>query len=319
MTRLDGGNIGQPEGVPSGEQYIGRFAPSPSGPLHFGSLVAALGSYLDAHAHQGQWLVRIEDIDTPRVREGADSDILRTLEAYGLHWHGDIMWQSQRLERYQEVTSELSKQGLIYHCQCTRKQIKALGGVYNGHCRDLGLQGQDLALRLRQQHPVFSYQDRLQGHIDIDPIEAQEDYIIKRRDGLFAYQLVVVIDDIDQGITDIVRGADLLIPTARQIGLFEQLAHRAPRYLHLPLAVASPGFKLSKQNYAPAIDRTNPQPALLDALRFLGFQPDKELSQATVEEIITWGIQHYRSEALTRALEVQVSQDSNGQTELLTL
>ncbi len=319
MTRLDWGSIGKPEGAPNGGQYIGRFAPSPSGPLHFGSLVAALGSYLDAHAHQGQWLVRIEDIDTPRVRTGADTDILRTLEAYGLHWHGDVIWQSQRLERYQEITTQLANQELVYQCRCTRKEIKALGGVYNGHCRDLGLHGDDLALRIRQQHAVFNYQDRLQGHIDINPSEAQEDYIIKRRDGLFAYQLVVVIDDIDQGITDVVRGADLLIPTARQIGLFAQLGYDAPRYLHLPLAVASPGFKLSKQNYAPAIDQKSPQPALLDALRFLGFNPDDELVHAPVENIIKWGVEHYRCEALTRALEVQVSQGSNGQTQLLTL
>ncbi|MFY8274126.1 tRNA glutamyl-Q(34) synthetase GluQRS [Pseudoalteromonas sp. SSDWG2] len=306
MTHLDGGSKAQP--------YVGRFAPSPSGPLHFGSLVAALGSYLDAHAHHGQWLVRIEDIDTPRVRPGADSDILRTLEAYGLHWHGEVLWQSQRLERYQQVTAQLQSQGLIYGCQCTRKQIKELGGIYNGHCRERALTGRDLALRLKQQHPVYHYQDRLQGHIDISPSEAQEDYIIKRRDGLFAYQLVVVIDDIDQGITDVVRGADLLIPTARQIGLFTQLGRNAPRYLHLPLAVASPGFKLSKQNYAPAIDKENPQPALLDALHFLGLTPEPELVNATVNEIINWAQQHYHPARLRHALEVQVSKGENGQT-----
>ena len=319
MTQLDRGVDGAANNQPQNKPYIGRFAPSPSGPLHFGSLVAALGSYLDAHAHLGQWLVRIEDIDTPRVRSGADAEILRTLEAYGLHWHGDVIWQSKRLERYQHVAQELVEQGAVYGCHCSRKTIKALGGIYNGHCRNLALSGDHLALRLIQQYPTYSYVDRLQGCIKVPAAQAQEDYIIKRRDGLFAYQLVVVIDDIDQGVTDVVRGADLLMPTARQIGLFSQLGHQAPRYLHLPLAVASPGFKLSKQNYAPAIDRTSPQPALFDALRFLGLKPDPELRHAPVEDMITWGIKHYRSESLTRALEVQVSQGDDEQTELLTL
>ncbi|MBS3798352.1 MULTISPECIES: tRNA glutamyl-Q(34) synthetase GluQRS [unclassified Pseudoalteromonas] len=306
MTHLDGDLGATP--------YVGRFAPSPSGPLHFGSLVAALGSYLDAHANQGQWLVRIEDIDTPRVRPGADTDILHTLEAYGLHWHGEVVWQSQRLERYAQVSEQLRQQGLVYGCQCSRKEIKALGGIYNGHCRDLGLHGEHLALRLKQQQPVYHYLDALQGRVDIAAAEAEEDYIIKRRDGLFAYQLVVVIDDIDQGITQVVRGADLLIPTARQIGLFQQLEHKAPEYLHLPLAVASPGFKLSKQNYAPAIDRQNPQPALLDALCFLGFTPPPELATYPVADILNWAQHVYQRPALRRALEVQVSEDDEGNT-----
>ncbi|WP_105257981.1 tRNA glutamyl-Q(34) synthetase GluQRS [Pseudoalteromonas sp. T1lg88] len=306
MTHLDGDQ--------GATAYVGRFAPSPSGPLHFGSLVAALGSYLDAHAHQGQWLVRIEDIDTPRVRPGADSDILHTLEAYGLHWYGEVIWQSQRLERYAEVSEQLTQQGLVYACQCTRKEIKALGGIYNGHCRNLALSGEHLALRLKQEQPIYHYLDALQGWVDIAAAEAEEDYIIKRRDGLFAYQLVVVIDDIDQGITHVVRGADLLIPTARQIGLFQQLGHKAPEYLHLPLAVASPGFKLSKQNYAPAIDRQNPQPALVDALHFLGFAPPPELLSYPVADILDWAHQAYQRQALRRALEVQVSEDANGKT-----
>ncbi|WP_105188353.1 tRNA glutamyl-Q(34) synthetase GluQRS [Pseudoalteromonas sp. T1lg48] len=311
MTHLDGDH--------GATAYVGRFAPSPSGPLHFGSLVAALGSYLDAHAHQGQWLVRIEDIDTPRVRPGADSDILHTLEAYGLHWHGEVIWQSQRLPRYAQVTQQLMEQGQVYGCQCTRKEIKALGGVYKGHCRNLQLRGEHLALRLKQQQPVYHYLDALQGRVDIAALEAEEDYIIKRRDGLFAYQLVVVVDDMDQGITHVVRGADLLIPTARQIGLFQQLGYPAPQYMHLPLAVASPGFKLSKQNYAPAIDRQNPQPALLDALRFLGFAPDPELVTYPVADILSWALSQYQRQSLRRALEVQVSADANGKTQIQQL
>jgi len=299
--------------------YVGRFAPSPSGPLHFGSLVAALGSYLDARCHHGRWLVRIEDIDTPRVKAGADTDILKTLEAYALHWHGDVVYQSQRLERYQAITDELYDRGLIYRCQCTRKQIKAMGGVYDNRCRNLTVSGDEYALRLVQNQIVERFQDRLQGEVKVLAQQAREDYIIKRRDGLFAYQLVVVIDDIDQGITDVVRGADLLIPSARQIGLFTELGATPPSYMHLPLAVASPGFKLSKQNYAPAIERAHPQPALLDALRFLGFQPDPELLHERAATIVDWAVSQYPKVQLRQALEVQVSEDEAGNTELTTL
>jgi len=243
--------------------YRGRFAPSPSGPLHFGSLVAAVGSYLDAKVNQGKWLVRIEDIDTTRVVKGAATDILNTLDAYCLNWDENVVYQTQRLTIYQDAVNSLSKQHLIYACQCSRKQIKALGGIYQGQCKHSQLSEQGHALRLTQCHATVTYNDLIQGRIDVDPALAHEDYIIKRSDGLFAYQLVVVIDDIEQGINRIVRGADLLEPTARQISLFKQLNNPIPEFAHLPLAVANPGFNLSKQNYAPAICKQNPKPTLI--------------------------------------------------------
>jgi len=265
--------------------YRGRFAPSPSGPLHFGSLVAAVGSYLDAKANTGKWLVRIEDIDTTRVIKGATTDILNTLEAYGLYWDEQVAYQTQRHDYYLDAISSLKNQHQLYGCACSRKQIKLLGGIYQGHCRDKDIDFNNHAIRIKQQHPTEQYQDLIQGSISVNSTLAHEDYIIKRSDGLFAYQLVVVLDDIEQKISRVVRGADLLEPTARQISLFKQLNHPAPEYAHLPLAVASPGFKLSKQNYAPAISITHPQPALVAALDFLGLAPPAELLQQKVEQV----------------------------------
>ncbi|MCF6435299.1 tRNA glutamyl-Q(34) synthetase GluQRS [Pseudoalteromonas sp. MMG022] len=287
--------------------YRGRFAPSPSGPLHFGSLVAALGSFLAAKSQQGKWLVRIENIDTPRVVPGADSDILHTLEAYGLHWDETVVYQSQRHALYQDVLNALQNQGLVYACQCTRKEIKQRGGFYDNHCRALHLPFAGNALRLRQNFPVDTFKDQIQGQVHIPTNIAQEDYIIKRRDGLYAYQLVVVLDDIDQQITHVVRGADLLEPTARQLGLFEQLKHPAPQYAHLPLVVTEPGLKLSKQNHAPAIDRCDPIPATLAALRFLGLSPPKDLDSLAIEDILKWAIASFSLQKISKLTEKPLS------------
>ncbi|MCF2856824.1 tRNA glutamyl-Q(34) synthetase GluQRS [Pseudoalteromonas sp. SMS1] len=290
--------------------YRGRFAPSPSGPLHFGSLVAALASYLDAKAHNGQWLVRIEDIDTPRVVAGADDAILTTLDAYGLHWDGKVEYQSQRHTLYQDVLSSLVSCQHVYACTCTRKQIKARGGYYDNHCRAEHHRFDSNALRLQQNYPVMEFEDGLQGHVQIPDDIAREDYIIKRRDGLFAYQLVVVVDDHDQGITHVVRGADLLEPTARQISLFKQLAYPTPHFTHVPLAVATPGFKLSKQNHAPAIDNQNPLPALMAALTFLGFSLS-DLQFDSIDALLTWAISNYQRANLPHNKEIQVIQQDN--------
>ncbi|BDF93271.1 MULTISPECIES: tRNA glutamyl-Q(34) synthetase GluQRS [Pseudoalteromonas] len=298
--------------------YRGRFAPSPSGPLHFGSLVAAVGSYLDAKSNQGTWLVRIEDIDTTRVAQGAAKDILTTLEAYGLHWDEEVVYQTQRHDLYAHTIEQLNKQQLIYACHCSRKQIKALGGIYQGHCRHLNHSQRHSALRLIQQHPISQYHDLIQGAVTINQELAREDYLIKRSDGLFAYQLVVVADDIDQGITHIVRGADLLEPTARQLSLFKQLNHTAPHYAHLPLAVAQPGFKLSKQNYAPAIAKDNPKPALFNAFEFLGLTPQAELIELSIEKMLCWAITHYSLQSVPKVAEIQVSQNPHSQATLFT-
>lgn len=300
-------------------EYRGRFAPSPSGALHFGSLVAALGSYLDAKAQQGKWLVRMEDIDTPRVQQGADSAILHTLEAYGLHWDESVSYQSQRHSLYQDLLAQLASQHLLYACQCTRKQIKQTGGIYQGTCRALNLSQVNKALRLKQTQPIYRYADRLQGEVTILPAHAEEDYIVKRSDGLYAYQLVVVADDIEQQITHVVRGADLLQPTARQISLFTQLNYRAPHYLHLPLAVAKAGLKLSKQNHVPAIDNKNPVPTLVDALYFLGLNPPASLLQSTVSDVLTWGVNHWQVTHLRHCQQVQISQNPQGQTQFVQL
>ncbi|MCQ8889192.1 MAG: tRNA glutamyl-Q(34) synthetase GluQRS [Pseudoalteromonas sp.] len=288
--------------------YRGRFAPSPSGPLHFGSLVAAVGSFLDAKANQGKWLVRIEDIDTTRVVKNADSDILHTLQAYALNWDEPVVYQTQRLDLYQDVTQTLLKQNLIYACRCTRKQIKAIGGIYQGHCKSLNHDKTTGALRLTQQYPTTHFSDLIQGDINVNKALAVEDYLIKRSDGLFAYQLVVVIDDIDQGINRIVRGADLIEPTARQISLFKQLNSPTPEFAHLPLAVAEPGFKLSKQNYAPAISKQNPKPALISAFEFLGLPISTDLIDLNIEQLIAWGVKNFSIKQVPKVPEIQISQ-----------
>ncbi|OHY60485.1 tRNA glutamyl-Q synthetase [Pluralibacter gergoviae] len=249
--------------------YIGRFAPSPSGELHFGSLIAALGSYLQARAQQGRWLVRIEDIDPPREVPGAADAILRQLEHYGLHWDGEVLWQSQRHDAYRERLAWLKAQGLCYYCTCTRARIHSVGGDYDGHCRDLGLGAENAALRLRQTRSVLGFYDRLRGEIATDEGLAREDFIIHRRDGLFAYNLAVVVDDHFQGVTEIVRGADLIEPTVRQISLYQHFGWQPPEYIHLPLALNAEGNKLSKQNHAPALPEGDPRPEIVRALQFL--------------------------------------------------
>ena len=286
--------------------YRGRFAPSPSGPLHFGSLVAAVGSYLDAKVNQGKWLVRIEDIDTTRVVKNADTHILNTLQAYGLYWDESVVYQTQRLPLYQEVTNKLIHQQCVYGCRCSRKQIKAMGGIYQGHCKTLNLSTEQGALRLSQQHPTCHFNDLIQGDITVNSALAHEDYIIKRSDGLFAYQLVVVIDDIEQGINRIVRGADLLEPTARQISLFKQLNNPIPEFAHLPLAVAKPGFKLSKQNYAPAICKQNPKPTLIAVFNFLGLPTHDQLMDLTTEQLLAWGVAHFNLSRVPTTREIQI-------------
>ncbi|MEJ6476181.1 tRNA glutamyl-Q(34) synthetase GluQRS [Pseudoalteromonas piscicida] len=292
--------------------YRGRFAPSPSGPLHFGSLVAALSSYLDAKVNQGQWLVRIEDIDTPRVVAGAADEILATLEAYGLYWDEDIVYQSQRHALYQAYLDKLTSDSLVYACQCTRKQIKAMGGFYNNHCRALTLSWHENALRLQQHCPVTEFNDAIQGAVVIPHALAHEDYIVKRRDGLFAYQLVVVVDDIEQQINHIVRGADLLAPTARQISLFQQLEQSPPRYAHVPLAVAEPGFKLSKQNHAPAIDTRNPLPTLHAALRYLNVPVGSVHDYSDIESLLAHAISVFTLDCVPKVQEIQLDSLENG-------
>ncbi|MBA6342247.1 tRNA glutamyl-Q(34) synthetase GluQRS [Colwellia sp. MB02u-10] len=284
--------------------YRGRFAPSPSGLLHFGSLIAALASYLDAKHNHGQWLVRIEDIDPPREKAGASAEILTTLENYGLHWDEDVLYQSQQSNVYREVLSELAQQKLSYYCRCTRAQIKATGGIYPGHCRHLSQPENASAIRVINTIGISHYHDLIQHPVTCNAKLAQEDFIVLRKDGLFAYQLAVVVDDIYQGITHVIRGCDLLEPTARQLSFYQILQHNAPKFGHFPLAVTAQGFKLSKQNNAPEIDQKNPVPSLFAALKFLGQQPPEQLQQANVTELLTWAIAHWSITQVPKSQEI---------------
>ena len=293
---------------PSRRPYVGRFAPSPSGPLHFGSLVAALGSFLQARAQQGRWLVRIENIDPPREMPGAADLILTTLEAHGLGWDGEVMFQSARHGRYDEIIDQLYRAGDLYWCHCTRREIMAAGGFYNGHCRPLGLTAEGCAARLRQHQPVYRFEDALQGEITVPAALAEEDFIVRRRDGLYAYNLAVVVDDMDSGITEIVRGADLLEPTVRQIALYQTLGAEVPAWVHLPLAVQADGNKLSKQNHAPALSQDEVRPALWQALHFLGQCPPPELMACRIDEIIGWGIAHWQLARVPRQQKIPQGQ-----------
>lgn len=289
--------------------YRGRFAPSPSGALHFGSLVAALGSYLQARSQQGSWQVRIEDIDPPREVQGAAQDILQTLQAYGLHWDGEVIYQSNNSQSYEQILSQWSAQQRCYACTCTRKMIQQSGGLYRAVCRNKKLPEKKHALRINLQnitHPVEHFEDRLQGSISLEPSQAKEDFIIKRKDGLYAYNLAVVIDDINQGITEVVRGADLLYTTGKQMTLYQLLNKKPPAYLHLPVAVTAPGKKLSKQNHALAISKDNPVPTLLAALAFLGHTVPKQLHATSCSTILAWAIQNWSLEKLPKRTEIQI-------------
>ncbi|MFY0992238.1 tRNA glutamyl-Q(34) synthetase GluQRS [Halomonas sp. C05BenzN] len=278
--------------------YRGRFAPTPSGPLHFGSLVAALASFLDARHAGGEWLLRIEDIDPPRCPAGAAETILRQLEACGLHWDGPVRWQHDRDEAYAAALARLESLGLAYPCSCSRKQWRDFP-IYPGWCRE-GVRepGKPVAWRLRSDlglRPVV-WQDRLFGEQRFDPAELG-DVVLKRKDGLWAYQLAVVVDDADQGITDVVRGHDLLDNTPWQRQLQHALGLPEPRYLHLPLIMSGDGQKLSKQNLAPPLPLEDAavRPLLHRALVAMDQAPPAELATAPVADqlaraITTWDV-----------------------------
>jgi len=289
------------------DQYRGRFAPSPTGPLHFGSLVAAVGSYLEAKSRGGQWLVRMEDLDPPREQPGAADAILRTLEACGMGWDGSITYQCKRGEAYRAALARLEAQGLVYPCACTRREIadSALGSdgalIYPGTCR-MGLAPGKAprATRIRVGDTVIKFEDAVQGKIRQDLAAAVGDFVLLRADGLYAYQLAVVVDDAEQGITDVVRGADLLDSTPRQIYLQRLLGLRTPRYLHLPAAVNAAGEKLSKQTLAPPVDARDPVPALAQVMDFLGQAPPAHLRRAPLAEFWRWALAHWDAKHILR-------------------
>ena len=288
--------------------YIGRFAPSPTGPLHFGSLVSALASYLHARAVDGQWRVRMEDLDPPREQPGAADALLTGLEQHGLHWDGPVLYQSQRLEAYVHTLEQLRHAGLLYTCSCTRRELKTMGGIYNGRCRQRTVSyGQQHALRLKlydlpQGAPplpeVCHFEDLFQGPQAQNLRQEVGDQIMRRKDGLFAYQLAVVVDDIAQNISHVVRGSDLLEVSAAQMALFRLLGHTPPRYGHVPIALSGQGQKLSKQNGAPALLGADAGTNLWRALAFLNQNPPKELARQSAAEILSWAVQHWRASAI---------------------
>ncbi len=291
----------------------GRFAPSPTGPLHFGSLIAAVGSYLSAKSKSGQWLVRMEDLDPPREMKGAADEILRTLEAYGFEWSGEVMYQSRRRDAYENALEILRHQGALYPCACTRKEIADSsirgieGSVYPGTCRAGMPSGRAArALRVRTDGAQIEFTDRLQGAQQSLLEREIGDFVAKRADGFYAYQLAVVVDDAEQGITEVVRGADLLASTARQIHLQGLLNVPTPSYLHLPAAVNAAGEKLSKQTFAPALPRAEPVAMLWRALDFLGQSPLPEWRAAGVAEFWQAALSVWDEQQVPHTTAIQV-------------
>lgn len=284
--------------------YVGRFAPSPTGPLHAGSLVAALASHLDARAHHGRWIVRIEDIDEARALPGAAQDIIDTLAAFGMQSDGEIVWQSRRKPLYEAAFAKLASH--VYPCACTRKEIADSrvsfapdgAALYPGTCRHgLAPGRQPRAWRLRvpeRDDPAarIRFDDRWQGPVEDNLADSVGDFVLRRADGFWAYQLAVVADDADQGVTHVVRGADLLESTARQIWLQRLLGVPTPRYLHVPVVVNELGEKLSKQTGARALDRSRPVEELLLAAKRLGLDVGMEprsLQEFWEAAVVAWG------------------------------
>lgn len=289
-------------------EYRGRFAPSPTGPLHFGSLIAAVGSYLQARSQHGQWLLRIEDLDRPRCSEVAAGQILYALEGYGFEWDGEIVYQSRRDRIYREFTETLRQHEHLYVCGCSRREIEQriaeeqlAPGIYPGTCRTRHLQEQpQTALRLLVEAGETGFVDAIQGPFSQQLPQQVGDFVLRRADGLYAYQLAVVVDDALQGITEVVRGSDLLDNTPRQIYLQGLLDLPTPGYAHLPIAVNRDGQKLSKQTYAPALELSRPQKSLLQVLQFLGQQPPAELSDACLAELWTWASENWQLSRVPR-------------------
>lgn len=287
--------------------YRGRFAPSPTGPLHFGSLVAAVASFCEARRHGGQWLLRMEDLDGPRTVPGAAADILRTLEKLGFAWDGDVMPQSLRSAAYADALEKLRTTGRVFACACTRKEIadstlNADGErIYPGTCRHGIAPGREArALRLRVDEEIIGFEDAVQGPVRQDLARVIGDFVLRRADGIHAYQLAVVVDDAAQGITKVVRGADLLDSTPRQILIQRLLGHPTPGYAHVPVAVNAAGEKLSKQTLAPAIDASRGANLLVRALQFLGQSPPEALARSQPDEVWAWAEENWRLDNVPR-------------------
>ncbi|MGH1470906.1 MAG: tRNA glutamyl-Q(34) synthetase GluQRS [Cellvibrionaceae bacterium] len=305
--------------------YIGRFAPSPTGNLHFGSLVGALASFLDARAMGGRWLVRIEDLDPPREVRGSSNAILESLENHHLLWDDSILYQSTRVNAYQETLSYLSNHQLTFECSCSRKTAPTPSGIYSGHCRNIKhrsevltatrLKVYDLPTTFKNVPNVISFNDIFMGIQNENISSSVGDYIIHRKDGLFAYQLAVVVDDIYQKITHVIRGSDLLSSTAQQIFLYRLLDKELnkkcykiePQYGHFPVVLNPEGNKLSKKDSAKRLDEKNPSKNIFRALVFLQQAPPTELEKESPDVIIQWAIRHWRRIAIPKTKGLQES------------
>lgn len=282
--------------------YVGRFAPSPTGPLHFGSLLAAVASYLQAKKNHGKWLVRIEDLDPPREIKGSATSILKQLEQHGLVWDDSVVFQSDNIDQYHDVLQSLRNKQLVYNCTCTRQRLSELNGIYDGRCSQKNLPIIDASSRFSINRGIqaigrnsdkITFKDSIMGEFSQSLNNDVGDFVVLRRDGLISYQLAVVVDDYHQGITEIVRGFDLLDSTPRQILLQKCLNYPTPDYVHIPLALNSLGQKLSKQHFAKALIVGKESEQLWLALDWLKQNPPEELRQSSTEEILVWAIVHW--------------------------
>ena len=285
--------------------YIGRFAPSPTGSLHLGSLIAAVGSFVDARSRGGRWLVRMEDLDAARTVPGCAGRMLRTLEGFGLHWDGAVEYQSERTEPYSQALAALRALDLTFECSCSRRERIGDGG-YPGTCRNGPRRRGATATRFRVEDRVVSFEDRAQGECRFE-LRERGDVIIRRRDGAFAYQLAVVVDDALQGVTDVVRGADLLDSTPWQIALQEALKLPAPRYLHLPLVTEPGGAKLAKSRRSVALDPRTAGRQLHQALALLNQGPPDTLKLEPPARVLEWACTHWNLDRFHGVREVRAA------------
>lgn len=274
----------------------GRFAPSPTGPLHFGSLLAATASYLDARSRGERWLLRIDDLDTYRITEGSEDAILHALEAHGLLWDGPVLHQSARITEYQDALAQLARQGDTFYCTCSRRQLRGVG-AYPGTCRSAQRPAEDAAIRVRISEAPVTFADLIAGSITEDLATSVGDFIVRRRDGLIAYQLATAVDDGAGEITRVIRGGDLLDNTARQIYLMQRLGLMPPTYAHLPTLVNPAGQKLSKQSHSPALDPDRATDNLMRILPTLALTPP-QADFGSPAEILAWAVKHFSLSAI---------------------